>query len=210
MDTHIHPYTFKHASSKEYKVGIFASLLRLLIDPHIKVNWENRFRLAPRGATTFISLDGTDFKIMEPTEFDPKWYSHKFNGPGLRYEIGLCIRTGDIVWAHGGLPCGEWPDLRLARHAIIHALLPAETIIADRGYNDPNYFDFPNGNAADQQKRQILARHETVNRRIKQFSYCMSSRFRHSLQLHPRFFHAVVNVTQLMIESGEPLYLVDF
>ncbi len=56
---------------------------------------------------------------MEPTEFDSKWQSHKFNGPGLRYEIGICIRTGDVVWAHGGMPCGEWPDLRLARNAII-------------------------------------------------------------------------------------------
>ena len=145
---------------------------------------------------------------MDPSEFDPKWWSHKFNGPGLRYEVGICIRTGDIVWAHGGLPCGEWPDLRLARNSIISALQPGEKIIADRGYNDINYFDVPNGNA-DVQKKNILARHETVNRRIKQF-YCMNNRFRHYLHLHPRFFHAVVNLTQLMIENGEPLYAINF
>ena len=34
-------------------------------------------------------------------------------------------------------------------------------------------------------------------------------RFRNSLFLHP-VFHAVVNVTQLIIENGEPLYAVDF
>lgn len=106
---------------------------------------------------------------MEPTQFDPKWFSHKFNGPGLRYEIGICIRTGDVVWAHGGVPCGEWPDLRLARNAIIEAIQPTEFIIADRGYNDAQYFDF----VPNLQKKRILARHETVNRRIKQFS-CMS------------------------------------
>jgi hypothetical protein len=49
-----------------------------------------------------------------------------------------------------------------------------------------------------------MTRHETVNRRLKQF-YCINLRFRHSLHLHPRFFHAVVNLTQLMIEIGEPL-----
>ena len=142
---------------------------------------------------------------MEPTEFDPKWWSHKFNGPGLRYEIRICIRTGDIVWAHGGMPCGEWPDLRIARNAIIGAIGPREMIIADRGYNDPQYFDtFP-----DQQKRAILARHETVNRRVKQFC-CMSQRFRHALHLYPRYFHAVINLTQLMIENGEPLYPVEY
>ena len=41
--------------------------------------------------------------------------------------------TGDVVWAHGGMPCGEWSDLRLARNAIIGAVLPREIIIADRG-----------------------------------------------------------------------------
>lgn len=145
---------------------------------------------------------------MEPTEFNPKWWSHKFNGPGLRYEIGICIRTGEIVWAHGGVPCGEWPDLRLARNAVLDSLQPGERIIADRGYNDVNYFDIPNGNAFDVQKRRILARHETVNRRVKQFS-CMNARFRHKLPLHPRFFHAVINLTQLMIENGEPLYQIN-
>ena len=52
---------------------------------------------------------------MEPSPFSPKWFSHKFRGPGIRYELALCIRTGDIVWAYGGFPCGEWPDLKLAR-----------------------------------------------------------------------------------------------
>ena len=111
-----------------------------------------------------------------------------------------------MVWAHGGLPCGEWPDLWLARNAIIGELRPGEMIIADRGYNDPQYFDISDG---DQKKKEILARHETVNRRIKQFC-CLNCRFRHDLYLHPRFFHAVVNLTQLMIENGEPLYHIEF
>ena len=80
---------------------------------------------------------------MEPSEFSPKWYSHKFHGPGFRYEIGLCIRTGEIVWAHGGLPCGAWPDLRLARDAIIHVLDPGKRIIAGRGYRDQIFLTFP-------------------------------------------------------------------
>ena len=88
---------------------------------------------------------------MEPTEFDPKWWSHKFNGPDLRYEIGICIRTGKVVWAHGGMPCGEWPDLRLARNAIIGAVGPREMIIADRGYNDQPYFDI----FSDEKKEQF-------------------------------------------------------
>jgi hypothetical protein len=153
----------------------------------------------------FLSLDGTDFKIMEPSEFDPKWWSYNFNGPGLRYEKAIGIRTRDIVWAHGGVPCGEWPDLRLARNAFIDRLLPGEKAIADGGYRDHHYFDFTNG---AQQRKPILARHETVNGRIKLFR-CMKERFRHALYLHPRFFHAIVNLTQIMIDNGEPLYTID-
>ena len=73
-----------------------------------------------------------------------------------------------------------------------------------RGYRDNNYFVNPNG---DQIKKNILARHETVNKRVKQF-YSMKNVFRHVLTLHPSFFRAVVNLTQIMIDNGEPLYEV--
>jgi hypothetical protein len=112
----------------------------------------------------------------------------------LRYELGLCIRTGEIVWAQGSLPCGTLPDLRLPRGAFIHVLDPGESIIADRGYLDQNFFKISNGSEDDKQKRKILARHKTVKRRIKQLS-CMSQRFRHSFNLYPRFFHTETNLT---------------
>ncbi|KAK4027025.1 hypothetical protein OUZ56_016043 [Daphnia magna] len=172
------------------------------------IEWENRFHRALRGSNILVSIDGVDFRIMEPSPFNPKWYSHKFHGPGLRYELAICIRTGDIVWAYGGLPCGEWSDLRLARDVFIFGLREGEKAIADRGYNDPNFFDFPNGNN-DGKKKQVLARHETLNRRLKQFD-CLQQRFRHDLYLHPLYFHSVVNLTQMMIDHGETLYSVDF
>jgi hypothetical protein len=117
--------------------------------------------------TTFVSLDGTDFPILEPTEFDPKWFSHKFRGPGIRYEIGLCITTGNIVWAHGGYPCVEWPNLRLALDAFINHLEIGKKAVGDKGYRDNNYFVNPNG---DQILKNILARHETVNKLTKELN----------------------------------------
>ncbi len=33
-----------------------------------------------------FQVDGTDFKIYEPAPFNPKWWSHKLNCAGLRYE----------------------------------------------------------------------------------------------------------------------------
>ena len=42
--------------------------------------------MADPGQRCKITVDGTDFRIQEPAMFDPKWYSHKFRGPGLRYK----------------------------------------------------------------------------------------------------------------------------
>ena len=77
--------------------------------------FEKRFKGSEPRVKLYVSLDGTDCSIEEQTPFSREWYSHKLNGPGLRYEIGLNIASGDIVWAYGGYPCGSYPDLKLER-----------------------------------------------------------------------------------------------
>ena len=61
--------------------------------------WDNR-KKCDSGKDCLISVDGTDFKIKEPTPFSPMWCSHKFKGAGLHYEVGVCILTGEIVLAY--------------------------------------------------------------------------------------------------------------
>jgi len=77
-------------------------------------------------------------------------------------------------------------------------------IVADKGYRD-NFCRFltptddkPNLNAIMAQWR---ARHETINRRFKQF-HVLQDVFRHDLTKHQVCFFAVANVTQIMIELG--------
>ena len=81
--------------------------------------------------------------------------SHKFNGPSIRYEVGLSIILGNIVWVNGGVPGWEWPDLRLARDSYTSVVDPNEMTVADEGYNDGNYIIHD---------RRIMSRHETGNR----------------------------------------------
>lgn len=165
------------------------------------------------GSICKISVDGTDFRIYEPKPFDSMWYSHKFRGPGVRYEVGVCIQTGWIVWINGPFPCGTWPDLRIARSALIDALDSGEKYLADGGYKDGGVFAVtPNGlNSTEQQMKKIVrARHETVNRRLKQFN-ALHRTFRHNVsRRHSSVFRAVANITQLMIENNEPLFCVDY
>lgn len=81
-----------------------------------------------------MTVDGTDFRIEQPTEFSKRWYSHKFKGPGLRYEVALSILGGDIVWTNGPFPCGSWPDISIFRAGLIDELRPMEMVEADKGY----------------------------------------------------------------------------
>jgi hypothetical protein len=113
-----------------------------------------------------IMLDGTDFPIMEPKLFSPAWYTHKMNGPGLRYEIGICIQTGWVVWANGPFPCGAWPDLHIARAELLKRLARNEMYIGDGGYNDGRELaSTPTGRNTPMDKMESLVRvrHETIN-----------------------------------------------
>jgi len=63
-----------------------------------KVDFERRFEGSEPGVNLFVSIvHGRS--INEQSPFSPRWYTHKLNGPGLRYDIGLNIATGDVVWA---------------------------------------------------------------------------------------------------------------
>ena len=52
--------------------------------------------MADPGQRCKITVDGTDLHIQEPAPFNLKLYSHKFKGPGLHYEIGVCIKWGGL------------------------------------------------------------------------------------------------------------------
>ena len=96
----------------------------------MQIVWENR-RQGDVGNNCMVSVDGTDFRIEETGK---QWYSHKFKKAGVRYEVGLAIKTGDIVWLEGPLPCGNWPDIKIFWAAMVHYLDKDERVEADDGY----------------------------------------------------------------------------
>lgn len=108
-----------------------------------------------------------------------------------------------MVWAFGGYPCGLFPDLSLAREVYVHSVRVDEKTMADKGYKDDTFFILPNVHNKILHKA-IMSRHEHVNKRMKQFKI-LKNEFTHSLSKHAMVFHAVANVTQLMLENGEPL-----
>jgi hypothetical protein len=97
-------------------VDKFTSAIEDLADDII--DFSNRFKKWDGLARCLTCIDGTDVKITEPVPRGSIWWSHKFNGAGLRYEVVTCIITGDIVWFWGPFPCNmsdrEIFDLHLA------------------------------------------------------------------------------------------------
>ena len=158
-------------------------------------------------STCYVSVDGTDFKINEPSPWSEKWYSHKFNGPGLRYEIAVSIQAGEISWINGPYPCGEYSDLKIFRSELIHALDPGEKVVADKGYRGEACFIQKNEGSEEEHRAKgvLMARHETLNRRFKVFK-ALGHVFRHDLTKHSFVFHAVATIVQLTLKHESPIF----
>ena len=120
------------------------------------------------------------------------WSSHKFNmKPGVRCELGMCMLTGDIVWAMGPLPCGDWPDANVFLCALKQMLDEGERVEADDGHvgDDPTHVKVHGSFVHPQEDKTLCVRavvrrrHETANKRLKQFKV-LSTTFRHSVLFH--------------------------
>jgi hypothetical protein len=101
------------------------------------------------------------------------WFSHKFNGPGLRYELAVCIQTGQIVSVSGPFPPGQFTDLTIFQLGIMEELEEGEMVEADAGYEGPYPIRTPNdfyGNLEWKRSKGVVrARHECINALIKHF-----------------------------------------
>jgi hypothetical protein len=115
----------------------------------------------------------------------------------------------------GHFPCGHWPDIKIFRDALINELDEGEKVEADKGYRgEPESVSVPNHNVflnrvGRRQKELVRARHETLNRRLKQW-HCLHDTFRHDLVKHGPVFRAVAVIVQVTIETGEPMFRVEY
>ena len=130
----------------------------------------------------------------------------------MRYEVGVAIATGWIVWANGPFPCGSWLDLKIARHGIQHYLNGHKKYIADGGYSYRGQFGVMltgQNNIEQQMQAVVRARHETINARLKCWG-ALANTFRHDLRLHRMVFMSIANVVQVVMEEESPAFQVDY
>jgi hypothetical protein len=162
------------------------------------------------GSKARVTIDGTNMPVQY--EWDPRFMSHKFMSNALKYEIGVCIKSGNIVWINGPF-CGGEHDITIARQAVIDAMDEDEMAEADGGYEGEKFSikipDDAKSKDEGYMKQVARSRHETANKRFKIFEI-LRKRFRHDLEKHSECFRAVVVLTQLSIEHESPLYSVEY
>ena len=76
-------------------------------------------------------MDETDVRISERGR---DWHSQKFKKSGLRYEVAVSIKSGDICWISGPHQPGLWNDVEIFRSSLVTFLDPDERVEADDGY----------------------------------------------------------------------------
>lgn len=175
--------------------------------------WNNRF-IGDIGNQALVTIDGTDMKVE--MRYNKDFFSHKFKSGGLRYEVGVCIATGHIVWIHGPFRCGK-NDISISRTGILRGPLEeGETCEADNGYQGEDwYIKTPAGFHIRSDKEKGVkskagSRHESVNGRMKIFKVLCNT-FRHPALFHSSCFRAVAVITQINFSLGErPPFQVDY
>lgn len=179
---------------------------------YTQIEFDTRWQGVPKFSRTALTVDGTDQPIPEHGR---EYFSHKFKGSALRYEVAVGIHTGLIHFLNGPFPAGKFPDINIFRLGLKTELEENETCEADDGYlgEHPKYIRCPKGLFNDPEREamqaRVRSRHETVNRRFKQWKI-MSTKFRHDLHKHGYAFRAVAVITQLSLKLEGGLFKVNY
>jgi len=175
----------------------------------VKIRWDV---IANSPDAIPVSDDGVHCRIGEPRKQpSTKWSSTKYGKKAaLTYEIGIAIHHNQVVLINGPYPA-PMHDMTMFNSAkgVGSLLLPGQQAVADRAYSGPqvvvrNEFDTP---VVKQFKKNVRARHETFNGRIKSFKI-LAERFRHEVGMHKAVFEACCVIVQYDMETGRPLFRV--
>jgi hypothetical protein len=114
----------------------------------------------------FLFLSASRHSIRISTKF----------GSAIRYEVAVCILTGELVWTNGPYEPGIWNGVAIFRNTLLSMLDEGERAETDDGYQAeaPRYIKCPasigNHETVEKQASVVRRRHETINWRFKQWA----------------------------------------
>ncbi len=158
-----------------------------------------------------MSIDGMDFHILQK---GPAFASHKYAGKSaLRYELGIDILAGNLVWVSGPYPAGKWNDVIFLNN-FAHCLEPGKRVKADNSYiGHADKIKCPNNNCNLVENLAIQtcvrSQHVTFNAHLK-FWGNLGQTYHHNILKHGSVFYACVILSQLAITNDKPLFDVEY
>jgi hypothetical protein len=185
-----------------------------LKDDIIKI--ENRFDGLDDEVHTncFMSADCVDCPCFESWPWTKRMYYKKMNGPGIKYEIGVCIKTGHIIWVNGPF-VASYSESTIFKQGLGNHIYEGEKVEVDSGPKGDDRLVQPHVGKDSKERKQksvVRGRQEGVNGRMKVYSV-LTTHFHHMkdgrenmMKAHGLCFNAVAVITQLKICSGEPIF----
>jgi len=195
------------ASLKGFKVSrsVIALSLAVMSNTICQILWGN---FGPDDLIIFLTVDGVHFKIKEPRKVpSTRWYSHKFNGPGLSYEVAIAIHVNQICWVNGPFPAAT-SDRTIFVEEGLQAMIPeGKLALGDSTYAGADKICAVNDNDSEEVrafKMRARARQENINEHLKRFRI-LTDTFRYDVGKHATIVHAIAVLTQYDIENERPL-----
>jgi len=164
-----------------------------------------------------MTVDGTDFRILQKGAVTKgnAFASHKYAGKSaLRFELGVDILAGNLVWIQGPYPAGKYTKIKIFNKVLCNFLELGKWAEANEGYRShPDKIKCLGNDTNPVENRvmqgRVRAHHKTLNGRLKNWGI-LSQVFRHHITMHGDVFRACAVVTQLTIQDSEPLFEVKY
>jgi hypothetical protein len=125
--------------------------------------------------------------------------SHKYAGKSaLRYELGIDILVGNLVWIQGQYSAGKYTDIKFStRFCVISSSRVSGSRPTRATAATPT-----KANPAENRTMQarVRARHKTLNGWLKNWGI-LSQVFRHHITMHGDVYRACVVVSRLTVEK---------
>jgi len=159
-------------------------------------------------------VDGVHCPINEPQHEtlskNTKFYSHKFKGPALDYEIAIHLYENKVVWVNSPFNALKH-DITIFRSALKGKIPKGKLVVADLGYRgEKGIVAIPNSHdtwEVQEFKGRARARQESFNKKIKNYKV-LTEKFRHGVEKHKMCFEACCVLGQYQLENGSPLFEV--
>jgi hypothetical protein len=122
----------------------------------------------------------------------------------IKYEIGVDIQTGNILWVFGGVP-GAVSDSTLLRiSGLLDQMEPGEFLLGDKGYHGMRGVITPEKrkrlSAQEELDAAMINEHRvTVERTIGRFKFfqILSHKWRHSRGKHRLMFSTIAHIVNI-------------